>query len=99
VLAEQELKSSSAEIAGVRYVTTATSRTTTKVDEQGLKKALGARTFNKLTKPVLDKAKLETAINEGDVDAAIVSQYVEVKDGATSIRLTKATEEDSDGDA
>jgi hypothetical protein len=89
VLEAQELKSTSAEIGDVRYTSTVTSRTQTTFDELGLKKALGARSFNKLTISKLDKTKLETAINEGTLDPAVVAQYTTITPGAASLRLTK----------
>lgn len=89
VLAEQQLKSGSMEMEGVRYTTTATARTTLTIDEPGLKKALTAKVFNKLTRSVLDRAKLEDAINQGEVDPAVVAQHTTTQTGATSIRLTK----------
>ena len=89
VLEEQELKSTGSEIGDVRYTSTVTQRTQTTFDESGLKKALGARSFNKLTISRLDKSKLETAINEGSLDPAVVAQYTTITSGAPSLRLTK----------
>jgi hypothetical protein len=48
-------------------------RETMKIDERRLKKAIGAQAFNKLTTPVLDEAKVEAAIAEGQLDAAVVA--------------------------
>lgn len=48
-------------------------RTKMVVDEDRLKKALGASQFNKLTSPVLDEAKVEAAIQLGDVDPNVVA--------------------------
>lgn len=99
VLDEQELKSTSGEIDGVRYTTTSTSRTTTTFDELGLKKALGARQFNKLTVSKLDRGKLEEAIQAEQIDPAVVAQYTKITPGAMSIRLTKKAASDEADEA
>lgn len=43
------------------------------LDEDRLKKAIGAKAFNKLTTPVLDEAKVEAAIQLGDLDPNVVA--------------------------
>ena len=52
-------------------------RETVKIDEDRLKKALGAKVFNKLTTPVLDEAKVEAAIKLGEVDPNVVEACLE----------------------
>jgi hypothetical protein len=99
ILEAQEVKSTSSEWDGVKYTTTSTSRTNTKFDELGLKKALGARQFNKLTIAKLDKTKLEQAIEAGEVDPAIVAQHTEITPGAPTIRLTKKAASDEADEA
>ena len=65
-----------------------------KINEEGLKKAMGARAFNKLTKaPVLDKKKLEEAIVFGDVDPVLVAQYSETKLTSPYIQFSEPTPE------
>jgi len=99
ILEEQELKSTSGEIDGVKYTSTSTSRTSTTFDEGGLKKALGARQFNKLTVAKLDRQKLEEAIQADQVDPAVVAQYTKITPGAMSIRLTKKAASDEADEA
>jgi hypothetical protein len=99
VLEEQELKSTSGEIDGVQYTSTSTSRTTTVFDEAGLKKALGARAYNKLTVAKLDKSKLEEAIQADQVDPAVVAQYTKINTGGTTLRLTKKAASDEADEA
>jgi hypothetical protein len=97
ILAEEELKTSSIQKDGVKYtVTVAAPRTTVSYDEAGLKKALGAKTFAKLSVSKLDKAKLEAAVQEGEVDSRIVAQHATVSTGARSVRLTRKVAEESD---
>ncbi len=59
-------------------------------NESGLKKALGARVFNKMTTAKLDKKKLEAAMEAGDVDPRIVATYATEREGAAHIRLTES---------
>lgn len=96
LLEAQELKSTSTEVDGVKYTTTVTARTTTSFDEAGLKKALGAKAYNKLTKPSLDRIKLTEAIDKGEVDPAVVSRFTTINNGARSVRLTRKV---SDGNS
>lgn len=96
-LAEHEQKSASGDYKGVRYTTTATSRTTMNFDESGIKKALGARIYNKLTSAKLDRAKLQEAIESGTVDAGVVSQHTQTVQGATTLRLTKKAADEPEG--
>lgn len=59
------------------------------IDEERLKKAIGAPAYNKLTSPVLDEAKVEAAIQLGDLDPNVVAScttesqtdYLEVRFG------------------
>lgn len=68
----------------------------TKINEAGLKKALGARNFNKLTVAKLDQMKLRAAIDNGEIDPIVVGQYSEVVLNKPSIRMTEGTNEPED---
>jgi hypothetical protein len=97
VLDEEEIKSSSVEEDGVKHtVTLAAPRTTVSYDEAGLKKTLGAKTYAKISVSKLDKAKLEAAVQEGEIDSRIVAQHATVSTGARSVRLTRKVAEESD---
>jgi len=50
------------------------------IDEEKLKKQLGAKAFNKLTRRVLDEEKLEAAITLGEVDPNVVAACTEFID-------------------
>ena len=52
-------------------------RDNSKINPDRLKKAIGAKAFNKLTVPVLDEAKVEAAITIGDLDPNVVSQCMD----------------------
>lgn len=47
------------------------------IDSERLKKAIGANQFNKLTSPVLDEAKVEAAIQLGELDPNVVAACTE----------------------
>jgi len=63
-------------------------RTTTAIDEKGLRKALGARVFDKFTERKLNRKKLEDAIDQGAVDQLVVAQYVEAKKSEPFLTFT-----------
>lgn len=63
-----------------------------KVNELGLKRAVGAKVYNKLTKAVLDKKKLEKAVEDGVVDPVIVAQNSELTTSKLYIRISETTE-------
>lgn len=65
-----------------------------KINEAGLKKALGARVFNKFCNMQLDRSKLEEAINAGAVDPTVVSQHTEFVNNKPFVRITKAGKAD-----
>lgn len=52
-------------------------RTTATINQERLKKALGAKQFHKLTEPQLSESKVEAAIQLGEVDQNVVAQCTE----------------------
>lgn len=62
------------------------------VDESGLRKALGAKVFDKYTVSKLDRKKLEQALDNGEVDPHTVSPYVREESGNPYIRFTEKKE-------
>jgi hypothetical protein len=64
----------------------------TSVDEVSLRKALGAREFNKLTVRKLDKHKLEDAIKSSSVDPVIVAQCTTFVANSPYVRITESVE-------
>lgn len=96
----EEMKSSTVKEFGVQYtVTVAAPRTSVSYDEAALKRALGAKKYNKVTITKLDKAKLEAAVQEGEIDAHVVAQHATITHGARSVRLTRKVADDSDAAA
>lgn len=66
------------------------------VDEKGLKKALGAKTWKLVTEVRFSATKLKAAILAGEVDQVLAAKYVETGIKKPSIFVTeiKADEED-----
>jgi len=75
---------------GFRYTLVQAERV--KINELGLKKALGARLFNKLTVAKVDQNKLKSAIAEGIVDPVVLEQHSEVVLNKPSIRITEVSD-------
>lgn len=64
-------------------------RPVTTYNEAGIKKALGAVLFRKVSKQVLDKKALEQAVNDGIVDINVIAAHAEVKDSKPYISFSK----------
>jgi len=65
-------------------------RSDTRIDPERLKKAIGAQAFNRLTTATLDEAKVEAAIQLGELDPKIVSTCVsETETSYLEARLRK----------
>ena len=71
---------------------------TVQVDEPGLRKALGARRFDRYTVRKLDKHKLEEGMARGEVDPTTVSQYSEIKRSRPFVRFTEGAPKNGDSD-
>lgn len=71
-------------------------RSLTRYDERGLAKALGAPVWNKVTKRVLDKPKLEDAVDKGEVDINVVAQHATVVPSKPHIRFSAVTPDDDE---
>jgi hypothetical protein len=88
-------KSMSATIGNKRVVATVSSRTVTRFNEEGLKKALGAISYKRLCKLVIDRRKVEEEVVKGSLDPVIVAQYTTIETSAPYIRLSeKAVDDD-----
>jgi hypothetical protein len=89
-------KTLSYEADGKKFSATYTQRTTNQINEAGLRKAMGARTFDKYTVKKLDRKALEKAMTDGDVDPMVVAKFVEQVPGKTF--LTYRAKEATDGE-
>lgn len=88
-------KSISADVAGVKVKATYVQGYSTKINEDGLKKALGATRWVKVTKMVVDKKKLEEAMSSGLVDPMVVGQHVQQTPNQPYLRVTESLQEDA----
>jgi hypothetical protein len=86
------------EDGGKVYRATYVQAVRTVVNEEGLKKAIGAVKFRKVSKQVLDKKLLEKAMETGAVDPVLVGQYVTEVPNRPSIRLSEGTASDERSD-
>lgn len=80
---------------GVHKATMVT-RSIPKYDEKGLAKALGATLWNKITKKTLDKAKLEKAVDEGEIDINVVAQHTTVGEAKPHLRFSAVLPDDEE---
>ena len=82
---------------GKQFTATYTQRTTNKIDEKGLRRALSARVYDKYTTKKLDKKKLETALSDGEVDPTVVARFVEQVPGARYLTYRVKDENAAEG--
>ena len=95
-MVKDQRKSTEVEDGGKRYRVTYVQGETSSVNEDGLRKALGAVTFRKYTVQRLDKKKLEDAMDSGDLDPVLVGQFVTVKPSKPFLRFTIKEEGDDE---
>lgn len=74
---------------GIKVKATRVQATSLVIDESQLKKSLGATMWNKITRRVLDSAKLEDAIAEGKVDPVDVAQASSENKNAPYVKVTE----------
>lgn len=88
LLTKEQRKSAETEDGGKTYRVTYVQSETSQIDEDGLRKALGAATFRKYTVERLDRHKLEDGMDAGEVDPIVVGQFVSVKPSKPFLRFT-----------
>lgn len=93
-MTREERKSYSAKLGGKTYRATFVQNMRTVIDEPGLKKAMGAVAFRKVTKQVIDRKKLEAAMESGTADPLIVGQYVKEEPSSPFVRFTEGAATD-----
>jgi len=97
LMESKQIKTATQQYDGIKFSATYTQRTTHQINEQGLRKALGARAFDKFTVKKLDRKALEQAMSNGDVDPMVVAKFVDQVPGKTF--LTYRAREENDGEA
>lgn len=60
-----------------RVTATRVARTKLVIDSQGLKKAIGAKAYDKMTSKSLDEDKVAIAMADGELDPVVVAKYSE----------------------
>lgn len=63
-------------------------QTSVKIDEDGLRKKMGAPNFDKYTVKKLDRKKLEAALDDSEALRLVVAPYVTVSKSAPFIQMT-----------
>lgn len=74
---------------GIRVQGTLTEPERSTTDPDALRKDVGARVWNKITRKVLDKDKLKTAIASGDVDPVVVAKHTTTSKTKPFIKVTE----------
>lgn len=87
-------KTKSVHLDGVPYRVTRSAPPYVKsVDEKGLKKAVGAKIWRRITEVKFSKPKLEAAIDEGLVDAQTAARFIQIETKKPSITVTEIKED------
>lgn len=86
VAALESRQQKTATVHGRKFTLVAAERTV--IDEDGLKKGLGAKVWNKFTIRKLDRSKLEQALLDGSVDPVLVARHSVVKRDTPHIRVS-----------
>lgn len=84
-MAENRRKSLSLTMGDKQFSATYTQRTTTQINEEGLRKALGATVYDQFTVKKLDRKALEKAMTDGDIDPITVARFAEPVPGKTFV--------------
>lgn len=90
IMEERGIPSVSAfeESTGLQYTGTLVQSETVEFDEAALRKALGARLWEQVTRQVVDRKKLEARIAIGDVTAKAVEKHTIRKPRRPYLKLT-----------
>ena len=81
---------------GITHRLTYVKNTRFVVNEQGLRKALTAKVYDKYTDKKLNRKLLEEAMEKGEIDPKAVLPYVEEKPGEPYLRYTEAEAKDDE---
>jgi hypothetical protein len=81
----------------VKFSATYTQRTTNQINEQGLRKALTAKVYDRFTIKKLDRKALEQAMTDGEVDPMIVAKFVDQVPGKTYLTYRAKDDDEATG--
>ena len=68
----------------------------TKIDEDGLRKAVGVKLWNKITVKKVDKAKLTETIADGEISPELASGFLTVQKNKPYIRYTEGQKKENE---
>lgn len=71
---------------------------TTKIDEDGLRKAVGVKVWNRITNRKVDKAKLMTVIGEGEISQELAASFITLQKSKPYIRFSEGQRKEEDED-
>ena len=91
-MAQHQLKSVVFSSSDLVHRVTFVQREVVKIDEKGLRRALRAKVYDRFTVRKLDRKALEGAMERGEVDPMIVSQYASVEKSSPYLRYTEGTQ-------
>lgn len=91
---EEQIKTHEVQDGGKIYRATYVQATTVQLDEAGLRQELGSEEVDRYCKKVLDRAALETAMTEGEVDPFIVGKHVTERKNKPSVRFSARSADD-----
>jgi hypothetical protein len=94
MIKEKDQKSTSVRAGNTIIKATVVQAEQVKIDEPGLRKALGAKVYDDLCVKKIDKNKLREAVTEKKVDAVVVAQHTEVSLGSAYIKFSETKEID-----
>ena len=72
---------------GMSHSVSYTQGHTTVIDERGLRRALGAKVFDRYTVRKLERRAMEKAMDSGEIDPITVSRYVTLKPNKPHLSL------------
>lgn len=98
LLRERGKKTSTIQVGNEYLRTTVVQRDNLTVNEAGLRKALGAKTFDALCTKRLSKSLLAEAVAKGEIDPVVVAQHSEAAVAKASIRFTVSDKEPTTDD-
>jgi preprotein translocase subunit SecD len=90
----QEIKSDLVCVRGDDYKVTVVQGETMRIDDEGLRKAMGAVKFRKIVKSKVDRKLLEKAIKDGVLDISNVSAFVSIAPNKPFVKVTPAGDTD-----
>jgi hypothetical protein len=89
-----EIKSDLVCVRGDDYKVTVVAAETVRVDEEGLRKAIGAVAYRRICKQKVDNKLLDAAVRDGVLSLDTVAEHVTIKKNTPHVRVTRSLGED-----